>query len=115
MDMRDHQGISIHTGFPNPAVDKNLGSLDLNQLLVQNSSSTFIFRLRGNEWEELGIFDNDIAIVDRVLDPRKDDLVTWWNRQVDNFRISKYKDIEADATVWGVVTSVIHQLRKVNR
>jgi len=112
--MRDGEhvvGVSVHAGFPNPAADKSLGSLDLNQLLIQHAASTFLFRLRGNDWEDLGIFDEDIAIVDRALGARKNDLVIWWENQTDGFAISKYKDLEADANVWGVVTSVIHQLR----
>jgi len=114
-------GISVHAGFPNPALDseqgrtaadKTLGNLDLNRLLIQNSAGTFLFRLRGNEWEPLGIFDNDIAIVNRALDPRKNDLVIWWDEDVDDFAISKRKDVKSGANIWGVVTAVIHQFRK---
>jgi len=111
---RDEQadGVSVHAGFPNPAADKNLGSLDLDQLLIQHTASTFLFRLRGNDWEQFGIFDEDIAIVDRALDPRKNDLVIWWDEDTDGFAISKYKDLQAGANIWGVVTNVIHQFRK---
>ena len=107
-------GISLHAGFPNPATDKSLGSLDLNQLLVQNTASTFFFRLRGHEWEGLGIFDNDIAIVNRSLDARQDDLVIWWDETTDGFAISRYKRTPQGATIWGVVTSTVHQFRRID-
>ncbi|HEY1836000.1 MAG TPA: S24 family peptidase [Candidatus Saccharimonadales bacterium] len=112
MRENEQDGVSVHAGFPNPAADKSLSGLDLNRLLIQNSASTFLFRLRGNEWEELGIFDGDIAVVDRALDARKDDLVIWWSEHTDDFAISKYKNVEAGAVMWGVVTSVIHRFRK---
>lgn len=105
-------GVSIHAGFPNPAADKSLSSLDLNQLLIQHAHSTFLFRVRGHEWESLGIFDNDVAVVDRAIDARKSDLVIWWSEGGDEFAISKYKDLPTNAGVWGVITSVIHQFRK---
>src|ERR1700689_3616576 len=87
-------GVSIHAGFPNPAGDKTLSGLDLNQLLIRNSASTYIFRLRGNHWEQFGIFDRDVAIVDRALDPRKEYLVIWLNETPETFAISKYKKLQ---------------------
>lgn len=106
-------GISIHTGFPNPATDTSLRSLDLNQLLINHSASTYFFRVRGDHWQAAGVFDGDIAIVDRALDPRPTDTVVWWNKDVDEFSISIFKKVPADATVWGVITATIHQLRKI--
>lgn len=106
-------GISIHTGFPNPAADTSLRSLDLNQLLIQHSASTYFFRIRGSEWEASGVFDGDIAIIDRAIDIRKTDTVIWWNKDSTEFSISKRSKIPADATVWGVITATIHQFRIV--
>ena len=74
-EAEEQTGVSVHTGFPNPAADKSLAGLDLNRLLIHNTASTFLFRLRGSEWGELGIFDGDIAIVDRAWDARQEDLV----------------------------------------
>ncbi len=105
-------GISIHTGFPNPAADTSLHGLDLNHFLIQHTASTYFFRVRGDEWEGGGIFDGDIAIIDRALDPRKTDIVIWWNKDSDQFSISSYAKMPRDATLWGVITSTIHQLRK---
>jgi len=105
-------GVSIHTGFPNPAIDSNLRNLDLNQLLVQHGASTYFFRIEGPEWETIGIYDGDIAIIDRALDPRKTDTVIWWDENRESFAISTYKQASEQATIWGVVTATIHQLRK---
>jgi SOS-response transcriptional repressor LexA len=106
-------GVSVHTGFPNPATDTSLRSLDLNQLLIQHSASTYFFRVRGDQWQNSGVFDGDIAIVDRSLDPRKNDTVIWWDEQQDTFVISLYRAMPASATFWGVITSSIHQFRKI--
>lgn len=105
-------GVSIHAGFPNPASDKNLESLDISQLLIQHPISTFLFRIRGNEWEHMGIFDNDLAIVDRALDSRATDLVIWWREGEQSFAISPYKRMPEGALAWGVITTIIHQLRE---
>ena len=108
------EGVSIHTGFPNPAADTSLRSLDLNQLLIVHSTSTYFFRVRGSEWESAGVFDGDLAIVDRALDVRKTDTVIWWNKDSDQFSISLCSRVPHDVIVWGVITSTIHQHRKVN-
>jgi SOS-response transcriptional repressor LexA len=106
-------GVSVHAGFPNPAADKNLQTLDFNRLLVQHGSSTFMFRVRGNEWEGVGVFDGDIAVVDRALDPRKADVVIWWDEVRGEFVIGTYRAKPTEALQWGVVTFTIHSLRPV--
>jgi DNA polymerase V len=110
----DHNqnGVSIHAGFPNPATDTSLRSLDLNQLLISHSASTYLFRIQGSEWETSGVFDGDIAIIDRALDARPTDIVLWWNDTVTEFAISTRKLLPQDATIWGVITATIHQFRK---
>lgn len=113
MDKQHQTGVSIHAGFPNPAADKSLRSLDLNSLLVQHSASTYMFRIRGHDWTSVGIFDGDIALVDRSLDAHKQDLVVWWQEGQDGFTISIKSTVPSEATVWGVVTTTIHQHRKV--
>ena len=104
--------MSIHTGFPNPATDQSLHTLDFNQLLVQHTASTYMFRVRGDEWQDAGVFDNDIAIVDRALDPRKNDVVLWWDEDRGEFSISKYSRMPKTARLWGVITATIHQFRQ---
>jgi DNA polymerase V len=107
-------GVSVHTGFPNPATDKRLHTLDFNQLLIEHTASTFMFRVRGAEWEDSGVFDDDIAVVDRALDPRQTDVVIWWKEGEGEFAISKSSQMPQDAQLWGVVTATIHQFRKVS-
>ena len=106
-------GVSIHTGFPNPAADTSLRSLDLNKLLIQHGSSTYFFRIRGDEWQDSGVFDGDVAIIDRALDARKADLVIWWHNDAKEFNISICKTVPEDANVWGVITATIHEHRKI--
>lgn len=108
-------GVSVHSGFPNPATDKSLHSLDFNQLLIEHTASTYMFRVRGNEWEGAGVFDNDIAVVDRALDPRKNDVVLWWDEARGEFAISKYSAMPKTGSCWGVVTATIHQFVRFGR
>jgi len=105
-------GVSIHAGFPNPAADQSLHGLDLHKLLVRHSASTYLFRVRGNEWEGAGVFDGDIALVDRALDPRAGDVVIWWDGVRGEFVISAYSKMPAEASLWGVITASIHEFRK---
>jgi hypothetical protein len=106
----DAAGVSIHTGFPNAAADKRLHGLDLNQLLVENPNNTFIFRISGQEGITQGIFDGDLAIVDRITPPRPQDLVLWHDGS--QFNLSRPTRLEDNSVVWGTVTAVIHQYRK---
>jgi SOS-response transcriptional repressor LexA len=106
-------GVAIHSGFPNPASDSRLQALDFNQLLIQNSASTFTFRIRGNQWQRLGIFDDDLAVIDRAPDAHRNELVVWWHN--DEFAISYMASTPENAQTFGVVTAIIHQFRTNQR
>lgn len=116
-DSQDLTGVSVHSGFPNPAADRltsrtaqGQGSglaLDLNQLLVQHPSSTYLFRISGHHWAEQGIFDGDIAIIDRALQAAPHDIVVTWVN--DSFELHRRKQLtEQHQHIWGVVSAVIH-------
>lgn len=109
----ESKGVSLKRGFPNPSTDSTIISLDINELLVRHPSSTFYMRITGHDWGNLGIFDDDIAIVDRALEPRNSDLVVWWEENL--FRISKLSDLPADTEAWGVVASIIHRYRNLSK
>jgi DNA polymerase V len=107
--MSKDDGVSIHSGFPNPASDRNLEAVDLHRLLVKQPTSTFFMRIEGNDWEERAIFDGDIAVIDRSLNPRKNDLAV--ASKDDGFMITTFAKLPEDCTFWGTVTAVIHQYR----
>lgn len=102
-------GVTVHDGFPNPATDSALQSIDLNLLLVRHTASTYFLRIEGNEWAEQGIVAGDLAIVDRALSPRANDPVIWTKDSL--FVISSRHRVPRHASVWGTVTAVIHQYR----
>lgn len=109
MDGAADQGVSIHGGFPNAATDASLSSLDLGKLLVQRPSSTFFMQVRGDDGEHMAIYDGDIVVVDRALQPRRFDRVIWW--QGESFVIGLPAALPRNTVPWGVITYVIHGLR----
>ncbi len=109
-EQKDALGISTHAGFPNAATDKALTSLDLGKLLVRSPSSTFFMRIRGSDGETEGIYDQDIVVVDRSILPRAVDRVIWW--QGESFKVGTPARVPLGTVPWGVVTYVIHELRK---
>lgn len=104
-------GVAIHTGFPNPAIDASLKDLDLNQLLIAHSASSYMMRVQGDEWRHLGIFNGDIAIIDRSLTAYANDIVVWWHE--DSFMLSHLSQVPKQATVWGMVTSTTHIFKDI--
>lgn len=106
-----HDGVAVHTGFPNPAIDAALKDLDLNQLLIAHSASSYMMRIAGNDWQHLGIFNDDIAIIDRSLTARPNDIVIWWGD--GSFILSYLSQVPKNAVVWGIVTSTTHIFKDV--
>jgi DNA polymerase V len=104
-------GVSIHSGFPNPGLDRRgQGShlaLDLNRLLIKRPSSTYLFRVAGHRWSEQGIDDNTILVVDRAQSAQSSDLVVAW--QETSLVIAQYRQLPPRAELWGVITTTIRQ------
>jgi len=98
--------ISVHAGFPNPAAERQGAPLSLDKLLIRHPSSTYFFRIRGHSWHDYGVFDGDLAIIDRALSPRGRDLVVWWEESGE-FRLSPLDGADR-AHVWGAITAIIH-------
>lgn len=104
--------IAVHTGFPNPAAERQGAPLSLDRLLVKHPSSTYFFRIRGHSWHRHGVFDGDLAIVDRALTPADGDLVVWWE-STGEFRLSPFARADRQ-NIWGTITAIIHPFAPKN-
>ncbi len=118
----------VSAGFPSPAEDHMEGLLDLNELLIQHPAATFFVRVAGDSMTGAGIQSGDILVVDRSIEPRDGRIVvaalsgeltvkrlrTRDGRPVLAAESPHYPPIivteDSDCLIWGVVTSVIHQL-----
>jgi SOS-response transcriptional repressor LexA len=104
------RGVAQHRGFPNAAEGSFAKQLDLTHLLIKHPSSTFLMQLDSDEWSTAGMFAGDVIVVDRSLDAKKTSQVIWWDH--DQFVISLKTKVPEGIPVWGVVSSVIHQIEK---
>ena len=117
----------VSAGFPSPAEDHLDIALDLNEYLIKHPAATFYIYARGDSMINAGIYDGDLLIVDRSLDPKlKSIVIAIINGEFTVKRISKnktglylmpdnatYKPIkitsDMDFEIWGVVTHTIHK------
>ena len=116
-------------GFPSPATDYIEEDIDLNIHLIKNVPATFVIRVQGKSMTDVGIYDGDLLVVDRSLDPKNfstvvanvhDELVVknFVEARDEKFLTSGSKKIEdkiiinneSDIFIWGVVTYVIHSV-----
>lgn len=116
-------------GFTSPAADYLQDTLSLDQLLIRHPAATFFARAQGCSMEGAGIFDGDILIIDRALNPGDGDVIlALWDGELIVKRLVYrqgrpelhsenvgYAPIQLNGEealdVWGVVTEVIHRLR----
>ncbi len=121
--------VSAAAGFPSPAENYIEEQLDLNKHLIQNKESSFFVRVSGDSMINVGIFDNDILIVDRSLVPVRKSIILAsidgelvikklikdqsknYYLKSENINYPNIKlDSNTDTIIWGVVTYVIHRL-----
>lgn len=119
---------AVSAGFPSPAEEYIELSLDLNKALIENPSSTFFAKVKGHSMRDAGIFDGDIIVIDKSLNPANgqkavcyiDGEFTLKTLKVDKNGVwlmpanSEFKPLkitaENDFMVWGIVTYVIHKV-----
>lgn len=58
-------------GFPSPGDDLVEQPLDLNDLMIDNPTSTFFVRVQGDSMEGARIFDGDVLVIDRAVQARE--------------------------------------------
>jgi len=120
-------GGTVQAGFPSPADDYVEKSIDLNEQLVRNPTSTFFVRAKGDSMKDAGITSGDILVVDKAVTvANKQIVVAMLNGEFTVKRLRKKKgqvflesenqdfppmEITPDQelVIWGVVTYVIHQ------
>ena len=116
----------VGAGFPSPATDYIEDDVDLNTHLIKNAPATFIIRVQGKSMANVGIYDGDLLIVDRSINPKNSSTVianvneelvvkTFIKGKNNNYLASGPNKIELSENpniiIWGVVTYVIHKLR----
>jgi len=118
----------VRAGFPSPAADFIDISIDLNKHLIKHPSATFYARAKGDSMKDAGIFDGDLLIVDKSIDPLDGKIaICYIDGEFTVKRIKKendevwlmpanaqYQPIKMregnDLTIWGIVTHVIKSL-----
>lgn len=68
-------GASVQAGFPSPAQDLGAKRIDLTAELVRHPQATLLMRARGDSMRDAGIFDGDVLIVDRAVEPHSGHVV----------------------------------------
>lgn len=119
----------IKAGFPSPAQDFMDLAIDLNKELVKHPAATFYGRVKGDSMVDAGIYDGDILIIDKSLDPRDGDMAVCYidgEFTIKHIKIEKdviwlipanekYQPIKVtednDFLIWGIVTYSIKKQR----
>lgn len=118
----------LRAGFPSPADDYIEKKLDLNEYLVKHPAATFYVKVEGDSMLGAGIMSGDILVVDRAIEAVHNKIVvaildgefTVKRLLIKGAKIvlapenDAYQAIDItegmDFAVWGVVTSVIHEV-----
>ena len=118
----------VGAGFPSPATDYIEDDIDLNSQLITNAPATFIIRVQGKSMTNVGIYDGDLLIVDKSIDPGNfSTVIANINEELVVKTLIKEKEVSyitsgsknisekinlmenPEIIIWGVVTYVIHK------
>ena len=119
----------VGAGLHSPATAYIEDDVDLNTHLIKNAPATFIIRVQGKSMTNVGIYDGDLLIVDRSINPKNSSTVianvdeelvvkTFMKENSQSFLTSGSKEIKdkinltenPEIVIWGVVTYIIHAI-----
>jgi len=121
-------GWKVPAGFPSPAADHTRKRIDLNEHLIRNGDTTFIFKVKGDSMIDIGIYEGDALLVDRSIEARHGNIVlAVLNNEFTVKRLHKRGGViklvpenprfptitvkeGEEFDVWGVVTYNLHKL-----
>ncbi|MBB2954965.1 DNA polymerase V [Bifidobacterium commune] len=124
---------SVHAGFPSVAQDYFAGDFSFDEQIIRNPDTTFIITVAGDSMEGAGIWDGDLLVVDRSLEPQADDvvvavldeeltvkrLVMQGSRPILHPENPRYPDFSPqnaqDLVIWGVVVGNFHSQARSTR
>jgi DNA polymerase V len=119
----------VKAGFPSPAEDLGGQRIDLAGILVKHPQATYFLRASGHSMTEVGIFDNDILVVDKAIKPRHghivvavvdgDFTVKQLHQKFGRIKLKAANPTFPDITpndgqtieIWGVVTASIKEFQ----
>ena len=88
----------IKAGFPSPADDFLELSIDLHKEYIKNKETTFYAKVKGDSMKNAGIFDGDLLIIDKSLEPQNDKIAIC---QIDGeFTVKRIKIDSKEKIVW---------------
>jgi DNA polymerase V len=119
---------TVRAGFPSPAADHTRKRIDLNEHLIRNKEATFIFRVKGDSMNGIGIYEGDELLVDRSIEAKHGNIVLAVLN--DDYTVKRlyrrggvvkliaenplYPSIVVkdgqELVIWGVVTRNLHKL-----
>lgn len=115
----------LKAGFPSPADDFIELSIDLNKEYIKNRDTTFYAKVKGDSMKNAGIFDGDLLIIDKSLEPQDNKIaicqidgeftvkrikidkdVVWLIAENEDFKPIRVTR-ENELIIWGIVTASI--------
>jgi repressor LexA len=116
---------AVQAGFPSPAEEELLDTVNLEQYLIERPDRTFMLRVTGDSMLDAGIHPGDMVLVERGAAPKRNDIVIaqvdgewtmkYFTRDREGIRLDpanrKYRPIRPRQSleIGGVVRSVIRK------
>lgn len=103
--------VDLTLDSPSPAESFAEPNLDLNRYVIKHPSSTFYMRVSSNNYQQLNIFNGDLAVVDRSLLPAESRIIVVANENgMSLLKLSSKEQLRDDAEYWGTVTHIIRKM-----
>jgi DNA polymerase V len=124
---------AVHAGFPSVAQDYFISDFSFDEHIITHPDTSFVVRVAGDSMIGAGIYDGDLLIVDRALEPKDSDVViAAVNDELTVKRLHTRKNLppllvpenpryptipineDTELTIWGVAIGNYHFLHPLD-
>ena len=98
------------TGFPSPAQGYESKTIDLNTVLIAHPSATVFMQIESSRYQNMGIYDGDLLIIDRARPIHPNSLVVYESE--GHFVLGRVFNIKQETIITGAITHVIHTVKE---
>lgn len=82
---------------------RDLNTVDLDEYLIENKDASFILKIRSDNYLDMNVLNNDLAIVERGVNAKDGEIILVPNEGAWTLKYKTFSDLNYSAKLRGII------------
>lgn len=82
---------------------RDLNTVDLDEYLIENKDASFILKIRSDNYLDMNVLNNDLAIVERGVNAKDGEIILVPNEGAWTLKYKTFNDLNYSAKLRGII------------